>query len=171
VEADAVGHQANDRGAGRHADVAEADDPGQARAGAEGVGAAARREYLGDDDRQAGPEAGEARDRDGRDPGCQRQPQASGRDYAADPDDGDDAKAVDEPVADPTAEGHRDRERGETERGQAGARAQVVLEVDRGPVAGRALPHQAAHAEHGERKDEAAHPLSRVMRAFRDVGA
>ena len=101
MEADAVGHQANDRGAGRHADVAEADDPGQARAGAEGVGAAARREYLGDDDRQAGPEAGEARDRDGRDPGCQRQPQASGRDYAADPDDGDDAKAVDEPVATP----------------------------------------------------------------------
>ena len=42
MEADVVGHQADDRRARGHAGVAEADNPGQAGAGAERVGAAAR---------------------------------------------------------------------------------------------------------------------------------
>jgi hypothetical protein len=66
MEADLVGDQSDDRRARRHAGVAEADHPGQAGPWPERVGAAARPEDLGDDDRQAGAEGAETRDGDRR---------------------------------------------------------------------------------------------------------
>ncbi len=72
------------------------------------------------------------------------------------------------------AEHHSDGERGERERGEACARAGVLVQVDAAPVRGRALAEERAETDHAERddrqRDRAAPAVARRARCRRRAG-
>ena len=155
-QAHAGGDRADHDRAAEQARVRHRRDPADVAPGLFGVQPRRGRDDLREDAGQAEPEQGEAGDGRGRGPDQQAARQAQSGDQAARPDQPHRAEPRGQAVARHPARRHRDREGAQRHGGGSRRRAQVDVQVDGAPVAGRALPYLPAQREQAEHPDHRA---------------